>query len=401
MYNEETFELKDLVTVWIAIGNGQKVQSEERIICKSLNDGENFQDIITGTIYPRNHFKPNNFGKLVAFNPATITGTLKDSNQKNQFLSKKNITREEAIKLYHIINENKFEETCPDYCTILNNQDFSNEPTIFREEELEQLMISLALNKKIAILYGPSGVGKTSIVEQLAYLIKTNNVPDFLKDKQIIEINITELNKPTRDIQDVLNEVKRTNSILYIDNINETNPMNDKNIHILINETERKGVKVIFSTTNSKYNNINDDTLKNKFDIIEIKEPNENIISKIAQDEFEKQSKTRNISIKEIKNDLDAIITILFGCTTQKESNTINKITTYSNPGFIVSIIDKCFATAQVKNTSNITIDHIIKTITSDKRINNEQKNKAKEILESLKPKQEKPKLFFKKQKDS
>lgn len=397
MDNEEIFELSDLVTIWLAIGNDKEITGTERIICKALNNGENFQDIITGTIYPLNHFKPNNFGKIVAFKPNTIAGSLKDANQKNTFLSKKNITREEAIKLYHIINGNKFEKTCPNYCTILNKKEYLNPPAIFREEELEQLMISLALNKKIAILYGPSGIGKTSIVEQLAYLIKTNNVPDFLKDKQIIEINIDELNKPRRNIQDILTEVKRTNSILYIDNINETNPINDKNISILIHEAERKEIKVIFSTTNPEYNNINNNTLKNKFDVIEIKEPDENTLFKIAKNEIENQSRKRNISIKEINKDLDEIITIILGCTIKNQTNAINQINYDTNPGFTISIIDKCFATAQVKNASNITIEHILKIITSDKRIRNEQKIKATELLETLKPKTEKPKLFFKK----
>lgn len=47
----------------------------------------------------------------------------------------------------------------------------------------------------------------------------------------------------------------------------------------------------------------------------------------------------------------------------------MNLFTFDYNPGFILSIIDKSFAIAQVKSYKTLSINHIIKTIIDDKRI--------------------------------
>ena len=72
---------------------------------------------------------------------------------------------------------------------ILNKNSYLSSPTIGREKELKNLMITLAQSKKSPLIVGESGVGKTTIVEELVYRITTGDVPKFLQGKIILEIN--------------------------------------------------------------------------------------------------------------------------------------------------------------------------------------------------------------------
>ena len=65
-------------------------------------------------------------------------------------------------------------------------KEYITNPAIGREEEIKQLVLILLTPEKSAILTGKPGVGKTAIVEGLAYRIKIGNVPELLKNYQII-----------------------------------------------------------------------------------------------------------------------------------------------------------------------------------------------------------------------
>ena len=56
-----------------------------------------------------------------------------------------------------------------------------------------KILTNLIKNKKLfsMILYGKPGIGKTSIVEGLAYQLQRDNVPDALKGYSIISIITT------------------------------------------------------------------------------------------------------------------------------------------------------------------------------------------------------------------
>jgi len=93
---------------------------------------------------------------------------------------------------------NKTESTNIDFITILTEKKFKNEPAIGRDKEVNDLIIALAQDKKNPILVGPSGTGKTTIADQLAYKIQKGNVPEFLKNKKIIEIDLANLLSGTK-----------------------------------------------------------------------------------------------------------------------------------------------------------------------------------------------------------
>ncbi|MDP3975155.1 MAG: AAA family ATPase [Candidatus Jorgensenbacteria bacterium] len=68
------------------------------------------------------------------------------------------------------------------------------DPVIGREEELRRVMQILSRRtKNNPVLIGESGVGKTAIVEGLAQMIVSGNVPESLKEKEIVMLDIGSL----------------------------------------------------------------------------------------------------------------------------------------------------------------------------------------------------------------
>ena len=70
----------------------------------------------------------------------------------------------------------------------LTAKEYVTNPAIAREDEIKKLMMILLTPEKSAILVGKPGIGKTAIVEGLAYLIKKDQVPDALKGYRILKI---------------------------------------------------------------------------------------------------------------------------------------------------------------------------------------------------------------------
>ena len=65
------------------------------------------------------------------------------------------------------------------------------DPVIGRQEELESLALSLGRRaKNNVLLVGDPGVGKTAIAEGLAWNIVNDNVPDFLKEYEVYNLDI-------------------------------------------------------------------------------------------------------------------------------------------------------------------------------------------------------------------
>lgn len=96
----------------------------------------------------------------------------------------------------------KWLRPCPDYIDGCINFTFEAaknnfEPVLSREVCVDNLIHQLGSNLKGSrahpLLVGPSGVGKTEIVKELARRIVSGNVPDFLKSKKVFFINTADL----------------------------------------------------------------------------------------------------------------------------------------------------------------------------------------------------------------
>ena len=268
---------------------------------------------------------------------------------------------------------------------ILTEKRFKTEPIIGRENKLKELMIALASNNKSAILVGPSGVGKSVIVNELAYLIQNGNVPKFLKDKKIIKVNVSDFTAGTRyrgDMEERFNSlidiVRKENAILFIDEIHTivgagTTDGDKLNVSEMLKPVLDDGnIKVIGTTTNEEYNKFFETTaLKRRFEKISINEPDNILLSNIIRKTFIDYFNITNISALEIENYLDSIIEELIKLTSKK-NRTYNDIE--NNPSLVISIIDKAFAEAKLLDNEYLEIDNIIYGINSCNRLYNTSK---------------------------
>lgn len=181
------------------------------------------------------------------------------------------------------------------------SKDLSDNFVVGREKEIDLITETLLRkNKNNPLLIGDAGVGKSAIVEELAIRIKKGDVPNALKNKKIISIEMSSLVAGTKyrgEFEEKLNKIikeveNNPEIILFIDEIHTLS--NAGGAEGAINASDilkpylaRGKIKVIGATTTNEYNKFiaKDKALSRRFDLIKINEPSIdetiNILSKI------------------------------------------------------------------------------------------------------------------------
>lgn len=181
------------------------------------------------------------------------------------------------------------------------SKDLSDNFVVGREKEIDLITETLLRkNKNNPLLIGDAGVGKSAIVEELTRRIKKGDVPNALKNKKIISIEMSSLVAGTKyrgEFEEKLNKIikeveNNPEIILFIDEIHTLS--NAGGAEGAINASDilkpylaRGKIKVIGATTTNEYNKFiaKDKALSRRFDLIKINEPSIdetiNILSKI------------------------------------------------------------------------------------------------------------------------
>lgn len=123
---------------------------------------------------------------------------------------------------------------------------------IGREEEIEQVFRVIEGGRESALLVGPHGVGKGSVLAGIAALMVEERVPDVLKDKRLVKISIPHLvsGVPIETAQErlllMLDEVSRSrNIILALMNLEQLTA----DLAPLLNEYLSRGASFAIATT--------------------------------------------------------------------------------------------------------------------------------------------------------
>ncbi len=209
--------------------------------------------------------------------------------------------------------ENKGFSIIEKYGEDITKKEYITNPAIAREAEITKLVLTLLTPDKSAILVGKPGIGKTAIVEGLAYRILNNQVPDALKGYTIINIATSSLlGESTRDgdtdsrIQLLVMEIMKMNKIiLFIDEIHTIMGAGAKEgssldlANILKPALARGNVKLIGATTADEYERymIRDRAFIRRFEKIEVAEPDQATTVKIMMGTYPRIEKQTGVRI--------------------------------------------------------------------------------------------------------
>lgn len=177
------------------------------------------------------------------------------------------------------------------YCVNFNQLVIEGEisKTIGRDKEIDLLIEILSKKKKKnAVLIGEAGVGKTAIVEGLAYKIVNAEVPSNIMHCEIFEVSLTSLVSGTKYRGEFEKRIKKlidiaskhSNIILFFDEIHTVFGTGDSGkgldaANILKPALARGSITCIGATTLDEYQAVfeNDKAIKRRFEAIDIKEP--------------------------------------------------------------------------------------------------------------------------------
>ena len=175
------------------------------------------------------------------------------------------------------------------YADEMTSAQYITDPAIARDNEIKNLILVLLTPEKSAILVGKPGIGKTAIVEGLAYRIQQRMVPNVLLGYRIFRINTTALlgNDGDSDnrVLKLVQELKGMDRvILFIDEIHTLIGDGRLDLANMFKEGLSRGtIKIIGATTTYEYEHfiLRDKAFMRRFDKVDVSEPTEEMCVQI------------------------------------------------------------------------------------------------------------------------
>lgn len=303
-----------------------------------------------------------------------------EENNNVEILSVKDETNEAENKNTEVdVNTVNF-SVVQAYGEDLTAKKYITNPAIAREDEIKKLMIVLLTPDKSGLLIGKAGIGKTAIVEGLAYKIINKDVPEALMGYRIIKINSTSLlGKISKDgkeemaISILVRELKGMSKvILFIDEVHTLiggaadGPMDLANI--LKPALDRGDIKAIGATTTEEYETyvIRDRAFLRRFDRIDVLEPDHETTVKILVGTIPRiAAKTgANFGYTDfvVENLMDAIVS-----ATSEYKRVYGLAAMY--PDVALSVLSQAFSNALFENRKIVNVLDVYNAIKNSKRI--------------------------------
>lgn len=280
-------------------------------------------------------------------------------------------------------------------------KEFITDPAIARDDEIKQCILTLLTPEKSALLVGKPGIGKTAIVEGLAYRIQRDLVPNALKGWQLIKINITSLLGSSVSEGQVENRIdllvkeleNRDKTILFID---ETHVLVNKNTsqnggidfaNMLKSGLDRGAIKMIGATTTEEYEQyiLRDRAFLRRFQKVDVVESDQPTTVKILMGTYPKLEKQIGVKLNYTDFIKEKIMTFIVSMT--DEYKRVYEVAA-RYPDICLTILANAFSYALFDNESEVKIKHIYKAVCNAKNIYEDAKVKEiarfKEIFADL-----------------
>lgn len=189
------------------------------------------------------------------------------------------------------------------------------DPVVGRDKEIERLThILLRRTKNNPIIIGEAGVGKTAVIEALAQKIISGTVPDQLKDKKIIELDLAALiagashrGEFEERLKNVIKEVQVSGGkiLLFIDEIHTLIGAGEEGggamdaSNIIKPYLARGQLQLIGTTTTAEYRKYfeKDKAFQRRFQAVIVDEPDEETAMKMLEVLKEKYEKYHSVTL--------------------------------------------------------------------------------------------------------
>lgn len=243
-----------------------------------------------------------------------------------------------------------------------------------REKEIRDLEASLIAPGNVIVI-GEAGVGKTAVVEHLAYLINHNRVPNILKDKKIFSLDLVKIMANTTyrgDLEAKLDKLinsleKDNNTILFIDEIHmimgagKSSSDNIDIANMIKSYLSNRKIQIIGATTTLEYEKyiLDDKAFRRRFNKVVIDEPNEEVLYDILNTKRIEYENKLNIRME----DVDKSIRLLIESTRKSHRDYSDNL---CNPTLSLNILGRSFAYTAVDSKKSVTLSSLADSILAE-----------------------------------
>ena len=277
----------------------------------------------------------------------------------------------------------------------LVNKEYITDPAIGRDKEIKELILILLTPEKSALLVGKAGIGKTAIVEGLAYRIKNNMVPNALFGYDLFKINTTSLigdynidNQAESRVDLLVKELEqRDKTIVFID---ET--------HLLVKSESQAGmdfanifkagldrgtIKMIGATTTEEYEHfiLKDRAFLRRFQKVDVLEADRETTIKILMGTIPKYEKQMNLKIPYTDFIKEKLMAFLVDMT--DEYKRVYEISS-RYPDICLTILSNAFTYALFENQKEVRIKHFYYAIRDARNVYEDSKKKDIEKFKEM-----------------
>ena len=309
----------------------------------------------------------------------------------------------EDLEVLSFEKENKKFSVLENYGENLKTKTYITDPAIGRDREIKEALIILLTPEKSALLVGKAGIGKTAIVEGIGYRMQKGEVPDALKDYDLIKVNISSLlgNVQTDTgvsenmLELLIEELKhKENIILFIDEVHLLVSRNTSNLNVdfanmLKPGLDRGTIKMIGATTSEEYEAyiLRDRAFLRRFLKVDVEEPTIEDTVKILMGTYPKIEKQTGIHNTYSDYEKEKLFRFIVELTDQYK-----RVYEIGNryPDIALTMLANAYSNAVFENVDTLNIKHIHDAIKNSKAIYDDAKRKGlvefkdqfKEIIE-------------------
>lgn len=294
----------------------------------------------------------------------------------------------EDVEVVNFNNNDKF-SVLKTYGENLKTKEYITDPAIGRDKEIKETLLILLTPEKSAMLVGKAGIGKTAIVEGIGYRMQKGEVPNALKDYDLIKINISSLlgnvdssGVNENKLQILVDELKeRENIILFIDEVHLLVSRNTSNLNVdfanmLKPGLDRGTIKMIGATTSEEYESyiLRDRAFLRRFQKVDVEEPTIEDTVKILMGTYPKLEKKSGVIIPYSDYQKERIFKFLVELTDEYK-----RIYEIGNryPDIALTLLGNAFSNAVFENKNVLSISNVYDAVKNCKSVYDDARKKA------------------------